>query len=102
MDLLWIGLTLLVVMPIQAPDPRRHWGHPQVPGPNLTFHKICLLPSLGKERVTVSPGQAGPVPVGRSKERKAQPGADLPRSPRDPPGTCGEAEALTLGLCQSS
>lgn len=72
MEPLGIGLTLLVMMQTQAQGPRRHEGLPQALLPNIPFHKICLLPSLGKETVTMNPGQAGPVPMGRNKKRRAQ------------------------------
>lgn len=71
MEFLWIGLTLLVMLQTQAQDPRRHEGLP-----NVHFHKICLLPSLGKERVTMNPGRGGRVPVGRNKKWGAHPKAN--------------------------
>lgn len=70
MELLWMGLTLLVMLQTQAQGPRRHEGLP-----NVHFHKICL-PSLGKERVTMNPGWGGPVPMGRNKKRGVQPSAN--------------------------
>lgn len=84
MGILWIVLTLLGMMQTQAQGPERHEGLPRVPGPNLPFHKICLLPSLGKERVTGNPGQAGPVRMGRSKEWGAQPNANPTQTSHSP------------------
>lgn len=73
MELLWIGLTLLVMMQTQAQGPRRQEGIPRAVFPNIIFHKICLLP---KERVTMNPGQAGPVPMGSNRKWGAQSNAN--------------------------
>lgn len=84
MEILWIGLILLGMMQTQAQGPGRHGGLPQVPGPLLPFYKICLLPSLRKDRVTGNPGQAGPVRMGRSKERGAEPNANPTQTSHSP------------------
>lgn len=84
MGILWIGLTLLGMLEIQAQGPVRHGGLPLVSGPNLPFHKICLLPSLGKERVTGNPGRAGPIRMGRSKEWGAELNANPTQTSHSP------------------
>lgn len=84
MEILWIGFILLGMMQTQAQGPGRHGGLPQVPGPLLPFHKICLLPSLGKDRVTGNPGRAGPVRMGRSEERGAEPNANPTQTSHSP------------------